>query len=409
MVTNLKPGIFAQTIYNMIPFSEAYNIVMSSCFSTGTELVSFSGSLNRVLAEDVYCDRDIPAFNRAAVDGFACRKEDLAAELTVKGIIRAGEAPLFKIGARECCKIMTGAIVPDGADFVFMVEDSQELPDGRIKFKGTVPKNNISFKGEDVKAGQVVLKAGKIIKPQDIAVLASVGHVTVKVSSKPLVGVISTGDELVEPDEKPSPSEIRNSNAWQLLAQVERAGGAGRYYGIAPDDEEATFRIISEAIADNEIVILTGGVSMGDYDFVQNVLKRAGVEILFDKVRVQPGKPTTFGKHSKGVVFALPGNPVSSFVQMEVLVKPFIYKMSGADWKPLIYKVPMAERFERKSTDRAAWVPVRITEDFRAEPVEYHGSAHITAMPGADGIIFMETGQKIVEKNEIVDVRYFNH
>jgi len=392
----------------MIAFSDAYNIVMSSCFNTGTEPVSFADSLNRVLAEDVRADRDIPPFNRAAVDGYACSSSDLGKTLTVKGLIKAGEMPLFKIEEGECCKIMTGAIVPDGADFVFMVEDSQEIRPGKVKYTGKTLKNNISFKGEDIKQGDIVLKKGTIIKPQDIAVLASVGHVTVEVSCKPFVGVISTGDELVEPDEKPQPAEIRNSNAWQLLAQIERTGGRAKYYGIAPDNEDITYEIISEAIAENDIVILTGGVSMGDYDFVQDVLKRAGVTILFNQVRVQPGKPTTFGKHKGGVVFALPGNPVSCFVQFEVLVRPFIYKMCGAGWKPLTHPVPMADGYERKSAERAAWVPVRITDDYKAEPVEYHGSAHITAMPYADGLVFMEPGVKVIEKDEIVQVRYIN-
>lgn len=391
----------------MISFSEAYEIVLGNCFATDTEFVSFAESLNRVLAEEVRADRDMPPFNRAAVDGYACKKEDIGKELTVKGSVRAGETPLFRIEAGECCRIMTGAIVPDGADFVFMVEDSATTPSGKVSFRGTAAKNNISMRGEDVKAGQVVLGAGKIITARDIAVMASVGHVTVKVASRPRVGIISTGDEIVEPDDKPAPPEIRNSNSWQLLAQVGSAGGEGRYYGIAPDDEEATFSIVSEAMAENEIVILTGGVSMGDYDFVPAVLKRAGVNILFDQVSVQPGKPTTFGTHKNGVVFALPGNPVSCFVQFEVLVKPFMYKMCGADWKPVIFPVPMAVRYERKSTSRAAWVPVRITDDFRAEPVEYHGSAHITAMPGAGGLVFMETGQKAVDKDEVVMVRFF--
>ncbi|MGQ9619694.1 MAG: molybdopterin molybdotransferase MoeA [Bacteroidales bacterium] len=391
----------------MISFSEAFDIVMGSFFNCGTEQVSFAESLNRVLAEDIRADRDLPPFNRAAVDGYACRKEDLNSELTVKGIIRAGESPSFNLGIKECCKIMTGAIVPESADFVFMTEDTCEVASDRVRFKGTIPKNNIAFKGEDIKTGQIILKSGKIIKPQDIAVLASVGHVTLKVSCNPLVGVISTGDELVEPDEKPEPAEIRNSNAWQILAQIERSGGKGRYYGIAPDNEEVTFEMISEAIKENDILILTGGVSMGDYDFVQEVLKKAGVEILFDKIRVQPGKPTTFGKHSNGVVFALPGNPVSSFIQFEVLVKPFMYRITGADWKPEIRQMPMAIKYERKSTDRAAWVPVKITDDFKAEPVEYHGSAHITALPYANGIVFMEPGQKVIDKNEIIHVRVF--
>ena len=390
----------------MISFQEAFEIVMGNCIATDTEFVSFADSLNRVLAEDVKADRDIPPFNRAAVDGYACRKSDLEKTLTVKGLIKAGEAPLFKIDEGECSKIMTGAIVPEGADFVFMVEDSQEIEPGKVKYTGKAPKNNISFQGEDIRQGDIVLKKGKIIKPQDIAVLASVGHVTVEVSCKPRVGVVSTGDELVEPDEKPEPAEIRNSNAWQLLAQAERAGGKPKYYGIAPDDEDVTYEMVSGAIAENDIVILTGGVSMGDYDFVQDVLKRAGVKILFDKVRVQPGKPTTFGTHQGGVVFALPGNPVSCFVQFEVLVKPFMYKMCGADWKPAVHPMKLAAKYERKSAERAAWVPVRITDDFRAEPVEYHGSAHITAMPYANGLLFMEPGQKIIEKDETVMVRF---
>ncbi len=245
------------------------------------------------------------------------------------------------------------------------------------------------------------------VLPQDIAVLASVGHVNVRVACRPLAGIISTGDELVEPDEEPGTQEIRNSNAWQLLAQAQRAGAMARYYGIAPDNEEATFETVREAIAENDIVILTGGVSMGDYDFVPEVLKKAGVNILFDQVMVQPGKPTTFGKHKTGVVFALPGNPVSCFIQFEVLVKPFMYRMMGADWSPALIPLRMASRYERKSASRAAWVPVKITGDYRAEPVEYHGSAHITALPYAGGIIFMETGRKVIEKDETVMVRLF--
>ncbi len=392
----------------MILFSEAFNIVMNHVFRCGTEKVSFAESLNRVLAEDIKADRDMPPFDRAAVDGFACKRSDLGDELTVKGIIRAGEKPLFKIEKGECCKIMTGAIVPEGADFVFMKEDSLELSLERIRYTGSTPKNNISFKGEDIKTGEIILKSGKIIKPQDVAVLASVGHVSVEVSKKPMVGVISTGDEIVEPDEKPEPAEIRNSNAWQLLAHIKSAGGEPRYYGIAPDEEETTFTIVNEAIAENNIVILTGGVSLGDYDFVPDVLKRAGVKILFDKVRVQPGKPTTFGIHKSGVVFALPGNPVSCFMQFEVLVKQFMYGMMGADWKPNVYPMPMDCKYERRSTERAAWVPIKITDNFTVKPVKYHGSAHITALPYADGIVFMEHGQKVIEKDKIVNVRFFD-
>jgi molybdopterin molybdotransferase len=296
-------------------------------------------------------------------------------------------------------------MVPEGCDIVFMVEDSENLPSGKIRFKGNDSKTNISFKGEDVKKGDVVLKQDKLIKPQDIAVMASVGHINVSVKKKPLVGILSTGDELVEPSGLPDVSQIRNSNAYQLLSQVSVAGGKGKYYGIAPDVENITFEMIQKAINENDIVLLTGGVSMGDFDFVPSVLKQAGVNILFDQVNVQPGKPTTFGVHSKALVFGLPGNPVSSFIQFETLVRPLINLMMGYSWKPIEQKFPMAVRFERKSPVRMGWIPVTISENMEVIPVDFHGSGHITAISFAEGIFAMKAGTKTMEKGEIVSVR----
>ena len=389
----------------MISFEEAYRIVMDSSVSTGTEQISFGRSMGRILAEDIYCDMDMPPFNRAAVDGFACSSEDIGSELEIVETIQAGMVPLKRVGRNQCSRIMTGSIVPEGCDFVFMVEDSEIVSQGKVIFKGTAHKTNMSLKGEDVKKGETVLRKGKMIRPQDIAVLASVGRTRVRVGRMPLVGIISTGDELVEPGIRPGMSQIRNSNAYQLLAQVERAGGRGRYYGIAPDDEEATYLIVVRAISENEIILLTGGVSMGDFDFVPGVLKRAGVDILFDQVNVQPGKPTTFGVHHRAVVFGLPGNPVSSFVQFETLVRPFINIKMGYEWNPPVRKLPMASDFTRRSADRAGWIPVIITGNDEVMPVEYHGSAHISALPLADGIIPIAPGKKRIQKGELVEVR----
>lgn len=389
----------------MITFEEAFQIIMRYVFDTGTETIPFNDSCCRILAEDIPSDTDMPSFNRSAVDGYACHSSEIYNELEVIEVIRAGMVPQKAVGKNQCSKIMTGAIVPDGCDIVFMVEYSQILPDGKIKFTGSVQKPNISYKGEDVKAGDVVLKRGKFIKPQDVAVMASAGHTKVIVKKMPDVGIISTGDELVEPSELPQLSQIRNSNAYQLLAQVTRAGGKGHYYGIAPDIENVTFEIITKAISENDIVLLTGGVSMGDFDFVPSVLKRAGVEILFDQVNVQPGKPTTFGSHPKAVVFGLPGNPVSSFIQFETLIRPFISKMMGYNWKPVEHQMKMAVRYERKSTNRMGWIPVTVNDDMEVIPVDIHGSAHITALPYSDGIIMMKQGIRSLEKGEIVSVR----
>ncbi|MBG0859596.1 MAG: molybdopterin molybdotransferase MoeA, partial [Bacteroidales bacterium] len=263
----------------MITFEDAYQIVMDSAFQIGAEAVSFTDSMNRILAGDVKSDIDMPPFNKSSVDGFACRREDLKNDLEIVDTIPAGKTPDKAIGNNQSSRIMTGAEIPAGADCVIMVEDSVVLPSGKIRFTGTFQKENIARKGEDVKAGDVVLKAGRSIKPQDIAVMASVGHTSVTVSQMPDVAVISTGSELVEPSEKPGASQIRNSNAWQLMVQIDRAGGRGKYYGIAKDDEDETLVIVRKAISENNIVLVTGGVSMGDFDFVPAVMERTGIRL----------------------------------------------------------------------------------------------------------------------------------
>lgn len=389
----------------MITFEKAYELVMNSRFTTGTETISYAGSLGRILAEDVVSDIEMPPFNKASVDGFACRKSELASDLEIIETIPAGKWPEKSVGSKQCSRIMTGAAVPSGADCVIMVEDTELLPSGKVRFNGSSIKENFAFRGEDVKKGDILLKAGKLIRPQEIAVLASIGHTLLKVAKQPRVAIISSGNELVEPAEIPGISQIRNSNASQLMAQVVRSGALGKYYGIARDDEEETFAFVENAISENDVVIITGGVSMGDFDFVPSVLEKAEVRILFTSIAVQPGKPTTFGVHSKAIVFGLPGNPVSSFIQFEMLIKPMIYEMMGHIWKPAIIRLPMKERFTRKFAGRMALIPVVISGEGSVMPVEYHGSAHISALSEADGIISMPAGIDSLEKGEIVSVR----
>jgi molybdopterin molybdotransferase len=389
----------------MIPFEKAYKIVMNSSFSTGSEKIPFTESLNRILAADVISDMEMPPFNKASVDGFACRKSDLGNELEIIETVTAGGWPEKPADKNLCTRIMTGAAVPEGADCVIMVEDTETLPSGKIKFTGSSTKGNIAFKGEDIKKGDVVLRAGHKITPPYIGVMATVGHTSVTVSRKPRASIISSGDELVEPHEKPGRSQIRNCNAFQLMAQTERAGAEGKYYGIARDDEKETFDIIQKAISENDLVIISGGVSMGDFDFIPSVLEKTGVRILFSRVAVQPGKPTTFGIHPGALVFGLPGNPVSSFMQFEILIRPLISKMMGYTWQPLIKTLPLKDDFLRKSADRMGLVPVIMTDDELVSPVEYHGSAHISAIPGALGIIAIPPGQYKLEKGKMVNVR----
>jgi molybdopterin molybdotransferase len=399
-------GIFVARIkIDMITFEAAFKIVMESVFETRTETIPFTDSSGRILDEDIKSDIDMPPFNRSAVDGYACHRIDINNELEVIEVISAGKKPMQIVEKNQCSKIMTGAIVPDGCDVVFMVEESGNFSNGKIRFSGTDLKLNISVKGEDVRTGDVVLKKGKLIQPQDVAVMASVGHTKVNVKKKPVVGIISTGDELINPSDFPAISQIRNSNAYQLDAQITRAGGTAIEYGIAPDNENITYEIIQKAIHECDIVIITGGVSMGDFDFVPGVLIRSGVKILFDRVNVQPGKPTTFGVHSKAIVFGLPGNPVSSFIQFEMLVRPLINSMMGYTWIPREQKLPLAINYERKSSDRMGLIPVFINKDLEVVPVDFHGSAHITALSYSDGVITMKPGIRSLIKGEVVNVR----
>lgn len=389
----------------MITFEEAYSIVMESGSSTRSETILFNTASQRILDEDIMSDIDMPPFNRSAVDGYACHKADIDKDLEIVEIIAAGKEPLHKVGKDQCSKIMTGAIVPEGCDMVVMIEQSAVLQNGKIRLSLTDPKSNISLKAEDVRRGDIVLKKGKLIQPQDIAIMASVGHTAVFVKKKPVVGIISTGDELINPSGYPRISQIRNSNAYQLVAQVERAGGIGIDYGIAPDNEKITQEIIEKAIIKSDIVIITGGVSLGDFDFVPLVLEQIGVKILFDKVNVQPGKPTTYGIHSNAVVFGLPGNPVSSFIQFEMLVRPLINRMMDYNWIPVENKLPLATDYERKSAFRKGLIPVYINNVKEVVPAEFHGSAHLAALSNAEGIIVLNPGIKSLKKGEIVSVR----
>ena len=389
----------------MILFEEALELVKQTEFVKVTERVSFDRSEGRVLAEDIRSDMMMPPFDKSAVDGYACRREDLGNELELIEVIPAGKATEKTVGPNQCAKIMTGAPVPEGADAVIMVEDTEETAAGKIRYLKEKVKDNVCYRGEDIQEGAVVLQKGTLIKPQHIAVLATVGAVGPLVYKKVKVAVISTGDELVEPDKKPGISDIRNSNAYQLKAQIERMGAIADYVGIALDNEESTRKMITRAFDGNDMVLLTGGVSMGDYDFVPKVLNELGVETKFKSIAVQPGRPTVFGTRQRQFIFGLPGNPVSSFVQFELLVKPLIYLLTGYDYQPLNLKLPMGETYTRRKSQRLSWLPVQINEHSEVIPLEYHGSAHINALTVANGLIAIPIGQTQLNKGELVNVR----
>jgi molybdopterin molybdotransferase len=332
------------------------------------------------------------------MDGYACKALDLDAlddtggpPLKLIETIPAGYKPQKAVGGGECSKIMTGAMIPEGADFVVIVEHTQE-ENGLVRVIKKEGPPNICGKAEDLKAGDIVLHRGTLITPSEIAVLASVGRDSVPVVRRPVVGVLATGSELVEPSRKPNSVQIRNSNSYQLCAQVERAGCLPRYFGIAEDTPESIDRMLKEALQEADVILLSGGVSMGDFDFVPGILRQNSVELKFEKMAVKPGKPTVFGVRGDKYFFGLPGNPVSTFVLFEILVRPLLFKLMGSFDRRIRVKAILKGAIKRKKVDRMEIVPVHLDADGVADRLEYHGSAHINAYVKADGIIALAIG-----------------
>ncbi len=390
----------------MIDLKEALNIALENTLSLQTETIPFMDSLGRVLAEDVHSDVNMPPFNKSAMDGYACKKEDLGKELALLEMIPAGTAPTKTIGKEQCSKIMTGAEVPKGADTVFMVEYSEIKENGKIIFIGEKTSSNICLEGEDLQQGDLVLPKGTHIKPQHIAMLAAVGCMHPKVYLQPTVGIISTGSELVEPGEMITKAKIRNSNGHQMVAQAKEMGLSVNYYGIVADDQQKTYEVIKNSAEENTITLISGGVSVGDFDFVPDAIQKMGFNILFSKIAVKPGMHTTFAVNGNNkYIIGLPGNPVSSFIQLEIFVKEILYKLMGLSKIPVLLPLEMNEGFSRKKTNREEYIPVLLTSDNKVKRVEYHGSAHIHAYHKAFGVISIAQGKQTVQKGEIVYVR----
>ncbi len=389
----------------MIAFEEAQEVILKTSHCLDIEAVDLHQALGRVLASDGFSDMDLPPFNKSAVDGYACKRMDLLADLKVLEVIPAGLIPKYEICEGECSKIMTGAMLPAGADTVFMVEDAVEIHNQTVRFGGKATSKNYTIKGEDIHKGDKVLTKGTKLRPQDIAILASAGIAQPLVFRKPMVGIISTGSELVEPNCIPAESQIRNSNAMQLHAQATKAGCDVKYYGIALDNETDTFLLLKKATDECDIVLLSGGVSAGDFDFVPKVIQQCGFTILFRKIAVQPGKPLVYATAERKYIIGLPGNPVSSFVQFEVTVRTLIEKLTGENRTDRTFEFEMGYDFSRNKSDRKLFIPVFVTSNGLVMPVEYNGSAHIHSYLNANGIAQIETGISEVLKGSKVHVR----
>jgi molybdopterin molybdotransferase len=387
----------------MISFEKAFEIIMKSAFTLEKESVELAHCLNRVLAEDIKSDIDMPPFNKSAMDGYACRREDLNETLHVIETIQAGYRPQKTVKKNECSKIMTGAIVPRGADCVVKVEDTEITTDNKVRVTDYNIPANICYQGEDVKRGEFVLNDGTLILPQHSAVLVNAGVSSAPVYQKPRVSIITTGSELREPGVPLPEGCIRNSNSYQLIGQVQRMFIEPDYLGIADDTENSLNLLIKKALSGSDVVLLSGGVSMGDYDLVPAVLAANNVNILFNMVAMQPGKPLTFGTRGKTAIFAFPGNPVSTFFPFEIMAKPFIYKLMGHDYITRTFPLITGVDFTRKRVERKTFIPIKI-ENGKVFPIEFHGSAHINSLCFAEGIISFPLGILEIKKGQTVEV-----
>ncbi|RUT78932.1 molybdopterin molybdotransferase MoeA [Ancylomarina longa] len=389
----------------MITFKEALETVKHATKKLEKEQINISNCLNRVLAEDVHSDMAIPPFHKSAMDGYACKQSDISNSLEVLEIIAAGTVPKHIIGKNQCSKIMTGAMVPEGADTVIMIEHTEQIDDHHIRFVKNSSKSNICIKGEDIQENEVVLRKGTRLKAQHISVLASIGCTKPLVYKQPKVAILATGSELVEPNKQPSISQIRNINSWHIQAQLQRMRIDGKYYGIVSDSKEDTKKLMVKCLEENDVLLISGGVSVGDYDYVPQILKELGFNTWFHTIAVKPGKHTVFAACKGKYVFAMPGNPVSSFVQFELLGKHLLYRLMGLDYKAPMVRMPIASHFKRKKTDRLEFLPVRFNANNQVVPISYHGSAHINAFTQANGIMLVPREVDEFMEGEFVHVR----
>ncbi len=395
----------------MISVEEALEILLSNLPERRVEQVGFQEALGRVLAEDLIATCDVPPFERSSMDGYAVRAADVInspVKLKVVGESRAGGEIAPGIGAGEAVAIMTGAPVPEGADAVEVIEQCEIGDDAREVriLKPVRLRENIASRGSEAKAGAIVLAAGHRVGPAEIAVMATFGYERVKVYGRPRIAIFATGDELVEFYQTPRPGQIRNSNAYCLAAQLRLIGLEPDYLGIVRDDREELRRKMLEGL-ERDVLIITGGVSMGEYDFVRDVFRDLELEILFSKVAIKPGKPTVFARRGEKLVFGLPGNPISALITFECFVRPAVGRLCGmtAPELPRMHGELLGDM--RQSPGRTAYMPAWVTwrdGGWKVEPLLWKSSADIVGFAGANAAFILPKNRDLLRKGEIVEV-----
>ena len=398
----------------MISVKEAQNKVLSYIQLLGFERVSLLEALGRVIAEDVYASRDLPPYDNSGMDGYAVRHEDIqnatsdhSIRLEVVEDLPAGFIPSKTVEKGQATRIMTGAPIPKGADTIIPVEDTQKENRGVLILKSAPLGTYIRRAGEDVKRGDRAVSAGDLIRPAGVGMLASVGRSSISVYQRPSVAILCTGEELVDVDEGVDEVKIISSNSYTLAAQIKECGAIPIQLGIAKDRKKEIQEKLQQGIR-ADVLISSAGISVGDYDFVKDALNDLGMELIFWKVAMKPGKPVAFWMKDEKPVFSLPGNPASSMVSFEQFVRPALLKMMGyrqifrpviaAILKKDIYKEPGRSHFIR------SFVSLEKNQ-YSVIPSGAQGSGILRSMAGANGLIVIPEDRGTVRAGEMVEVQ----
>jgi len=398
----------------MISVEAALNRILETFAPLPLESIPILDALGRIIGEDIYAGRNIPPKDNSAMDGYAVRSRDTKGAskehpviLKVIEDIPAGSIPQKKTGMDEASRIMTGAPVPEGADSVIRIEDT-EKDNGKVKiFAEAHPGQDIRVAGEDVKEGEMVIGRGNIVRPAEIGMLAALGRSCIRVHQKPVVAVLATGDELVDVDEPPTLWQIVSSNSYSIAAQIIECGGIPLQIGIAKDTRDdlvAKFNAARRA----DIIVSSGGVSVGDYDLVKDIMKEMGNNMQFWQVAMRPGKPLAFGSLKGIPIFGLPGNPVSAMVSFEQFVRPAILKLMGH--KTLFRKTVKATLKEGIAKEKGTrhFIRARIEYEngrYTAATTGNQGSGILKSMVKANGLIVLPENTASVQPGDEVTVQ----
>ena len=397
----------------MIPVSKAVKIVLRETNTLRTETLSLTRTVGRVLTEDIFADSDLPPFDRSQMDGYALKAKDAATtpvDLKIVGESAAGRGWHRKLKSGEAVRIMTGAPVPDGSDTIQKIELANESGEIVTIHEPTESGKYIIRKGAEIRKGTKLIDAGEVINEKMISSLAAFGYADVRVSAKPKVSILGTGTEIVPINKKPGRDQIRNSNSVMLKVLCEHVGAGATVLPQSGDDLEKLKARISKAVErKSDILVMTGGVSVGKYDLTKVALSELGTEIFFEKVRLRPGKPAVFGRLGGTLIFGLPGNPVSAAVTFYLFVRTAIRKMQSASLTELPGGFAVLTSDVRAAKERDTYFPATLATDesgtLRATPLRWFGSSDFVGFAKAQALIFVLRGE-IIPSGGVARIAY---